>query len=163
MTTTGPKAPSCSALRPAINTVLTSARCLRRPSTRPFARLHLAAGALARRLGERRTGARRTRLQERGHRVVASSCLTAAFRLHGPASAEAVGRSLAEDTFSGGEEEERRRRLRQTRELARGSGAPRSVVRALLPGVHPRPARRRRWKTGGRAEKYALVQTQVIT
>ena len=60
------------------------------------------------------------------------------------------------------EEDERRRRLRQQRELVHGSGAPRSVVRALLPGAHPRPARTRRWQDMGRAEKYALFQSQII-
>jgi hypothetical protein len=79
------------------------------------------------------------------------------------AKREPLGHALTGETLSVAEEDERRRRLRQQRELVHGSGAPRSVVRALLPGAHPRPARKRRWKDMGRAEKYALIQTQIIT
>jgi hypothetical protein len=60
------------------------------------------------------------------------------------------------------DEDERRRRLRQQRDLVHGSGVPPSVVRALAPGARPRAAPKRRWKDMGRAERYALVQSQVI-
>jgi len=56
------------------------------------------------------------------------------------------------------QEDRKRRRLRQQAETA-GSLAPRNMGRALGPSRPPAP---RGWSDMGRAEKYALVQSQVL-